>query len=724
MVKSLIAARVGIGSLITLVFSLNVSHAAFWQMDSYAERSISESHGVQFFSGDEPALRRFLDQMPQEHSGQGLEIDLPMPDGSMARYQILASSIMEPELAAKFSNIKSYEVRGIDYPGSFGRVDISHKGFRGMIDTPYGRVFIDPDQSQSSRYMARSAGSQARTEGLQCQAYDLKTNQSRVAEFNGASTTGSRIAGSITAYRLAVSTTTEYVTEVGGTLDDAMSEINTAINRVNQIYQRDLGIKLFLVADNDELIDVPPGTAGFTNGDALSMLFENQEWIDSQIGSESYDIGHVFGTGNTGGVASIQSVCRDSDKAQGATGIPNPTTDIFYIDFVAHEIGHQFGGNHTFNGTERSCGGFNRNGATAFEPGSGSTIMAYAGICGDENLQLNSEATFHAGTIEEINAFVTGNGGGASCATILPLSKANSEPVTDAGIDRIIPMGTPFSLTGSATDADSDPLSYQWDQMDAKANGETDKDSIGTDLGNNPLFRSFVPQTSGIRHFPQLVDQIDGTTDIGETLPTTDRVLNFRLTSRDCKSGQATDDVRLTVDSASGPFGVNPLASTSFPGTSTQTITWSVANTINAPISCANVDIDLLTFSADQKTYGITNLEAGTPNDGTEDVTFGDKSSSLARIRVSCSDNIFYDISNANLDITGATAFGTSGNTVALSEAASCGAIDIDGTPPGTDSGGVGGSGGSGGGGVSQPLMLFYVLILLGLGRRGRSVKY
>ena len=706
------------GLLIALILSVSVSHAGFWQADNLVARSDSQEHEIQYFSSDEAALRRFLDQVPQQHSGQSLEIELPMPDGRLASYQISESSIMEPDLAARFPEIRSYEVRGIDYPGSFGRVDISHKGFRGMIDTPYGRIFIDPEQSRSGSYMSRSTKSHAKGSGFQCDLHELHDNQSPAINFSKRiTTTRNRIPGSITAYRLAVSATLEYVNAVGGTLDDAMSEINTAINRVNQIYQRDLGIKLFLVADNDELIDVPPGTANFSSGDVFAMLAENQDWIDSQIGEDSYDVGHIFDAANTGGLARIDSVCSTA-KAQGVTGIANPTNDVFYIDYVAHEIGHQFGGNHTFNGSTGSCGGGNRNGATAFEPGSGSTIMAYSGICGAENLQNISDATFHAGTIAEINAFVTDNNTGGSCATILPLEQNNADPTADAGSDRVIPMDTPFSLVGSASDADSDALSYQWDQMDAGVVA-TNSTTIGTDLGNNPLFRSFAPQPSGVRHLPLLENQLDNMNDIGEVLPVTARALNFRLTTRDCKSGQATDDVQITVDINSGPFVVNPLANTSFPGTSTQTVSWNVANTTNAPVSCANVDIDLLTFSADQSTYGVTSLAAGTPNDGTEDVTFGDKSNSRARIKVSCSDNIFYHISNTDLNITGATAFSTTGNTTALSTAASCGAIDIDGAPPGTTSS----SSGSGGGGLQQPIWVFYLLVLLGLALSRSAIR-
>jgi len=730
-----------IGLLGSLSLSPNVAQAAFWQAQNLAARS-TDAAAIQYFSSDEPGLRRFLDQVPAEQSGQSLDIELPMPDGSMARYQIFDSSIMEAGLAAKFPDIKSYEVRGIDFPGSYGRVDISPKGFRGMIDTPYGRlfidpVFIDPGQSSPVSYMARTSRSQTKTGSFQCENPGLPENKSPVDSFSRATMTANRISGSLLGYRIAVSATQQYVNQVGGTLSTTMAEINTAINRVNHIYQRDLGIKLFLVTGNDKLIDLS-GTAGFNNDNVSVLIEQNQAWVDSKIGNSSYDIGHIFGGGNTGGLAALGSVCG-ANKAQGATGTLNPTGDPFYIDYVAHEIGHQFGANHPFNGTTGSCGGGNRNGPTAFEPGSGSTIMSYAGICGTanggkgENLQSNSDATFHAGSIAEINTYVSG--AGASCATLLSISPANTDPSsTNAGSDRTIPARTAFKLTGIATDADGDTLSYQWDQMNANGTATTSGigGTIGTDLGDNPLFRSYVPQPTADRDLPLVKNQI-GTADIGETLPITSRTLNFRLTARDCKSGQSTDDVSIAVVDTGKAFAVTgPILN--FSAGTTQTVTWDKAETDVPPINCANVDIDLLTFSNDKSTYGVTSLFKNAVNGGSQNVIIPNQNNGQSRIRVSCSDNIFYDISSTDLNITGgATAFPTTGSKSGVSTATDCSAIDI-GTAVATGQG-VSGSGGStgstttsasgsgGGGGSANLAWLAFALTLLGVARSRRKQK-
>ena len=682
-----------------LLLTASNGYAAFWQAENYAQRGV-ESYNGYAYRGDDGELRRFLNQVPGEMSGQSLNIDLPMPDGSLATYQIFESSIMQPELSAKFPQIRSFVVRGVDYPGSTGRVDISQKGFRGMVYTPYGRVFIDPLAGRTNQYVSRTTGTNdVQYNPFQCRANELVSNrESPNLEFSKSfsSVTSNRIPGRMLGYRLAVSATPEYVSAVSTStpsVADAMAEINTAINRVNQIYERDLGIRLFLIANNDLLIDID-NEAGFTNEAPEFLISENQLWIDSRIKPSSYDIGHVLSTGS-GGIAQLFSVCSSS-KAQGASGLSNPVGDLFYIDFIAHEIGHQFGASHTFNGSTGSCGGLNRNAATAFEPGSGSTIMSYAGICGGENLQTNSDPTFHAGSISEINAFVSNTSTGGSCATSLALTPANSDPAgANAGLDKTIPAGTAFRLDGSATDVDGDVLSYQWDQMDAGTTATT-ASTFKIDQGDNPLFRSYVPQSSAERHFPSLENQLGLTSVEGEVLPATSRDLNFRMTVRDCKTGQASDDVRLSVDTTSGPFTITShMTPSSFPAAASPTITWNVANTKNGLPNCQNVDIDLLSFSADKSTYAVVSLLTATDNDGSEQVSIDDNAAPVARFRVSCSDNVFYDISDADLNITGTGTFATTGNTTAMTSAGICGDITVVGAPTGVTASSGGGGGGS-----------------------------
>jgi len=300
------------------------------------------------------------------------------------------------------------------------------------------------------------------------------------------------------------------------------------------------------------------------------MLSQNQSNLDAVIGSANYDIGHVFSTGG-GGVAFLAVVCINGFKARGVTGLPSPTGDIFYIDFVAHEMGHQYGGNHSFNGSSGNCSGGNRNAATAYEPGSGSTIQAYAGICSPQNLQNNSDDYFHNISYVEMTNF-TQIGGGSSCPVITPTG--NLPPIVNAGTGGLtFPIETPLKLDGSATDPDGDPITFNWEEFDLGPAGHPDFPS-----GNAPIFRSFPAVSETYRLLPKLSNLLNNTHTIGELLPTYTRTLRFRLTVRDNRAGGGGvdwDQVTHSVTDAAGPFLVtSPNTAVTWQGLSFQTITW------------------------------------------------------------------------------------------------------------------------------------------------------
>ena len=632
---------------LTSVVELHASQQIWRDVSQLLARGAGD--GIRRFEVDNNALRNQLNQAPHETLGDRSRlIQLPLPDGSLASFTIVESPVMKPALAARYPDIKTYKIYAVDDPTVSGRVDITPQGFHAMLFTAKGRLFIDPDRTdpRAGRYLSRYR------RGQPSQEFSCGTLQSDVEAKPDpvvAARSAARISGMLLEYDLAVAATEEYVVELGGTVALAQAGIVTAINRVNEIYERDLGIRLTLVADNDQLIE-NGGNVSFSNGNLLAMLDENQAWLDQQLTSSDYDIGHVFGTGN-GGVAFLGSACDDARKARGVTSRFDPVGEPFYIDFVAHEIGHQFNAEHSFNGTTNSCGS-GRNAATAFEPGSGSSIMAYAGICGQENLQLNSDATFHAGSIAKIDSFTRGAG---MCSVPVATTPANNNDPTIAAIpDRVIPANTPFVLEGTAADADLDMLSYQWDQMDVGC--PTSSFSFGTDNGSNALFRSYIPRNEIWRNFPALGTQVQGRFDKAEVLPCQNRDLDFRLTARDGNSGQDIEDVRVSVDKSAGPFEITNLST---PQTISNggpvVLEWDVASTDQAPINCTNVDIDLLTFAPGYTDYSIHSLLVNTPNDGIESVSITPVTDShpQARLRVKCSDNIFYDISDADLVIEG-----------------------------------------------------------------------
>jgi subtilisin-like proprotein convertase family protein len=359
--------------------------------------------------------------------------------------------------------------------------------------------------------------------------------------------------------------------------------------------------------------------------------------------------GHVFGT-NSGGLAGLGVVCTNSQKARGVTGSGAPIGDPFDIDYVAHEVGHQFSGNHTFNGTSGACNG-NGNPTTAMEPGSGSTIMAYAGICSPMDVQNNSDDHFHGITMQEIGNFITG--AGHTCPVETAISPVNTPPtITGTSGNVTIPANTPFALTAIVTDAEGDPLTYCWEQMDNTASTQP---PVSTATGG-PNFRSRTPSASPTRYFPSIPSLMAGGPFTWEVLPTVNRTMHFRVMVRDNHTGGGCndqEDVTLTTSTAAGPFIVNyPTASgITWPGNSTQTVTWSVANTTAAPVSCANVDVIISTDGG----VTFTTIANDVPNDGSQDVTVPNISTTTAIIMVMCANGTFFDVSNNVFAITAAT---------------------------------------------------------------------
>lgn len=592
----------------------------------------------------------FLNIMPQEKNvllrNTTPVITIPLPDGTSARFHIWESAVMEPALAAKYPGIKTFTGQGIDDPTANIKLDITPMGFHAMIVSPAtGVVFIDPfAQGNSLHYISYNKKDFKKT-GVFAELPPIKNNRlaNRVAGTDN-ELAGTCVGTQLRTYRLALAATGEYTVKQGGTVAAAHAAMVTSINRVNGVYERELSIRMVLVANNDLLIYTNGTTDPYTNTDGEEMLDENQANVTTVIGNANYDIGHVFSTGG-GGVAVLGCVCSSTDKAKGVTGSSNPVGDPFDIDYVAHEMGHQFNANHTFNSVLGSCNG-NGESITNAEPGSGSTIMAYAGICLGDNLQANSDPFFHAVSFSEIANFSV-NGAGNGCAA--KTNTGNIPPVVNAGTDYIIPRSTPFSLVGSATDANGDVLTYSWEQVNVGGPPGT----YNNPVGDAPLFRSFIPQSVPTRFFPALTDVINNTTTKGELLPAYGRTLNFRLTARDNRAGGGgvcNDENMVTVNNTAGPFLVTYPNTT---GISLQVndfavITWDPSGTSFAPINCTNVKIELSTNGG--LTFPIT-LSASTANDGVEEIIVPNNITTQARIRISAIGNIFYDMSNANFSI-------------------------------------------------------------------------
>lgn len=565
-------------------------------------------------------------------------IALPVPDGSYVTYQLMKSQVMSEQLAVKYPAIKTFSGFQLNQPDNRGEFDITPQGFHGVFRHGDEQVFIDPSNRESNHHYRnyyRKDSLILAQDGLAKRLPPRKklTTYQHESQQNRASSNVK--ANNLITYKLAMATTGEYAEFHGGTKASALAALVTLVNRLNDVYQRDLAIKFELVAENDNIIFTESSTDPFDNTDADIDVIAGV--INDAIGIDNYDIGHLVGTGG-GGLASFAAVCK-SFKAEGITGLQNPDGEAFYIDYVAHEIGHQFGADHTFNGTQGSCDG-NRASNSAYEPGSASTIMGYAGICAGQNLQNRSDPYFHIHSIDQIRAYT------APLLNCGIQSTTNNEPPSvDAGSDFTIPAKTPFTLVGSATDSDGDILRYSWEQFDLGTQSNSAAEDA-TDDGQRPLFRTFASSNSAERTLPQLSDILSNQSTHGEALPSMTRELNFRLVVRDNQNNLVDDAMKVNVIAVDQGFSVNDIAGWN---SYSQTVTWHTADTENAPVACASVDILL---STDSGASFQQTLVSQVNNDGSQDVNLANLTTNNARIKIMCSDNIFFAINNADFTIS------------------------------------------------------------------------
>ena len=570
-----------------------------------------------------------------EMNGSVGQLTLPYPDGTNHDFSVKRNQTLHPELNAKFPEIMTLDGYAMDGTGAFAKWDITPQGLHAMIMIPgKSTVFIDPYlKGNTSYYIVYEKDAFITDKQKDCGVISASKNPPSPSVKLAFGTCELRT------YRLALSATGEYTTFQGGTVALAQAAQATSMNRVNGVYEKDIAITMVIVPNNNLIVYTSTTADPFTNGTPGTMINQNQTTCDGQIGSANYDIGHVFGT-NSGGLAGLGVVCTGGQKARGVTGSAAPVGDPFDIDYVAHEMGHQFGGNHTQNNNCNSVAAARR------EPGSASTIMGYAGICAP-NVQSNSDDYFHGYNLGEISAEILS--AGHTCEVITALN--NSAPtITSTGGNISVPINTPFILTGAATDPDGDVLTYLWEQMDNEA---TTQPPVATATGG-PNFRSFDPTTNPSRYFPNLVDLAANGPFTWEVLPSVARVMDFRLTVKDNHAVGACNayaDITVTTVAGAGPFVVTYPTNTgiTWGSGSTQTVTWNVANTTASPISCANVKI-LLSLDGGL-TYPIV-LAANTPNDGSQAITVPNASTTTARVMVMSIAGTFFDISNNNFAIT------------------------------------------------------------------------
>lgn len=604
-------------------------------------------------------LKTILQNAPQRgdfNNTNVVVVDFPTTDDKFESFRVMEASVMHESLQAQFPQIRSYVGQSIQNPANVIRFSVTPQGLHTMLfSQEKGTQFIDPYTKTGNFYILYAKRNlPSLDEPFVCEFQNDLEDEGRAAVDVDMDAAQNANDGLLRTYELALACTIEYSAFVvnaaglgSGTLAQkkaaVLAAMNVTMTRVNGVYERDFSLTMVIVPNNLAIIFID--SDNFSNDNANTLINQSQTVIDQLIGSNNYDIGHTFSTGG-GGLAGVNVPCVAGSKARGITGSPTPVGDPYDIDFVSHEMGHQYGSNHTFNGDAGNCAG-NRSGTNAYEPGSGSTIMAYAGICAPQNVQSLSDDYFHQRSLAVIWANIS-SGNSSTCST--NTSTGNSAPTAEAGANYLIPKSTPYKLTASSTDADGiGSHTYTWEQYDLGPAGvPTETTATG------PLVRSFKGTTDPVRYIPKLPDLVNsyGSSE-WEKLVSIARPINFKVTVRDndVRGGQTASDAMIaTVTANSGPFVVTSQNQDQIvwtPGT-TETITWDVAGTTANGINTSNVNILLSTDGG--LTY-TTVLAANTANDGSQDILVPTVSAPYCRIMVEPVGNIYFSINTKSFAI-------------------------------------------------------------------------
>lgn len=635
-------------------------HAQNWEPVAQKVAPIRKEVNVLYsYKVDVNSIRALLKNAPEAGNGASpVIISLPTADGKIERFSVYSAPVVEKSMADRYE-LGAYSGVGIDNPHKQIRFSTAPNDFQSMLfDATTGKYeFIEPINKEKDVFGVFFKSN--KTQGgkpFECTTAEpehSKKQISNLVQAKNALGSGSFNKSNdlkYRTYRLAISVNAEY-TQLAGGVPGAATRINATMARVNGVFEKDFGIHM-------NVLDLPQLIFTDANTDPYSPVIDNgggnysapgawnlqvQQAITAAIGNNAYDIGHFFGhRGGGGSAGDVGNVCRNpannndaTSKGAGITSpliVDQPFGDTYDIDFVAHEIGHQFGGAHTMSLAQHGA---------HMEPGSGSTIMGYAGIT-NANVQMNSDAYFHVKNIEEVQAYVNSQ----DCGTVTTIT-TNTAPVIQPLASRTIPKNTAFVLTADAADAQNDPMTYTWEQYDL---AQATFGAVSATRRHGANFRSVMPSASPSRYFPLLATVLNGSVSNvagWETVANVPRGMRFKVTVRDNNpdvTKQQTQSERINLEVGNeGPFKVT---STNVYNNTAGAITWDVANTNNSTYNVQNVKIDYTTNNGATWTV----ITPSTPNDGAEPFMFtGLANGSSVKIRVSAINNVFYAIGNATV---------------------------------------------------------------------------
>lgn len=641
------------GTKLRLVFSITMLFLSFygaaqrnyWQIQDMSQAQ--KQGALKRFKVDEAstfvlAEASFKNQLLplSESTNTTRTVYFPDETGRPVPFEVRAANTFSKVLSQKYPDIKSYKGVSTLNDGRRIRFSVSPKGVHTMMTSTTGEGAVFMEKAAQDTYIMYHAKDRAAQDRFVC------ATEVGLPETGTPSTARSVNNQVLRRFRLAVAASGEYTAFHGGTKADALAAINATVTRINEIFENDLAVTLELVGTTDSVIYTNAATDPFSGGFSLSG--ETQNTLDTVIGDANYDIGHLFNQQDNafdGNAGFVGSVCRTGRKGSAFSTFGEPEGSSFAIDLVAHEMGHQFGANHSFShlfeGTD-----------VQVEPGSGTTIMGYAGITQQNDVAAMSDDYFHYVSIVQMSDFLQT----VSCGEFVPL--INNPPSLAATVDYTIPVGTAFVLDAIGTDLDTaDVLTYAWEQTDVAI---VTQGSFGPRSPVGALFRSLPPSEDSFRYFPKLERIISGNLtevrpglgDDWETVSLVERPLNFAVTVRDnnLEGGQLdAQELTVFVTTDAGPFTVTSQnTSVSYAAGEVQSVTWDVANTDIAPVSATTVDILLSTDGG--QTFPLL-IAANVPNNGSHDFVVPAAPTANARIMVKASNSIFLAVNTSDFSI-------------------------------------------------------------------------